>query len=74
MRLQGPGNANNFAGARLGAFLENTDAGFMPPQRFLGIKDEEHPGEKGDVRDASQLNQQRLQNQKNARAPLGKVI
>ena len=53
MRLQGPENAKDCAGARLGTFLEDSNAGFMPFRRFLGLKDEKDPGKKGDVRDAS---------------------
>ena len=61
---KGPGNANDCAGARLGTFLEDSNAGFMPSRRFLGLKDEKHPGKKAAVDDASHLNQQGLQSQK----------
>ena len=61
---KGPDNANDCASARLGTFLDDNNAGFMPSRRFLGLKDETHPGKKGDVVDASHFNQQGLHGQK----------
>ena len=61
---KGPKNANDCAGARLGMFFEDSNAGFMSSRCFLGLRDEKHSGKKGDVVDASHLNQQGLHGQK----------
>ena len=37
---KGPDNANDCAGARLGTFLEDSDAGFMPSKHHLDLLDE----------------------------------
>ena len=37
---KGPDNANDCAGARLGTFLEDSNAGFMPSKHHLDLLDE----------------------------------
>ena len=43
---KGQTNADDCAGARLGTFFEDSNAGFMSPRRFLGLKDEKIQGKK----------------------------